>query len=240
MFTKEYEIKFYEVDFKNQLKESVLLNFLQDIAAVHAEHLGFGYSHIETKNLGWFLLKYHMKFFEWPQNISKIKIKTWPRGIFKLSCIRDFEVYTIEGKKIAAVSSSWVLIDLETKKIANPAKVLNGFEFSADVALDSKFPKIDNIEKSDICKMFDVRYDDIDINQHANNANYLIWALEGLWFEFRAKNQIKELEIQYKKEIKYGSKVLSEIEFLKESKVTLHSIKTDQNEECCKIKITWN
>ena len=42
MYSKDYEIKFYEVDYKNQLKESVLLNFLQDIAADHAEVLGFG------------------------------------------------------------------------------------------------------------------------------------------------------------------------------------------------------
>ena len=241
MYSKDYGIKFYEVDYKNQLKESVLLNFLQDIAAEHAEVLGFGYSFISDKNLGWFLLKYHLKVYNWPKNIDKITIKTWPRGVYKLSCIRDFEIYSPSGEKIAAVSSSWVLIDLATKKITQPYKILNPFETSDKIALETSFSKIDQLKTQNAMKEFDVRYDDIDINQHVNNANYLIWALETLDFDFRANHTVSELEIQYKKELKYGPKVVSSLEFLEDKKVTLHNLRSsDTNEDLCSIRIHWS
>ncbi len=240
MFTKEYEIKFYEVDFQNKLKEAVLLNFLQDIAAIHAEELGFGYSYISKQNLGWFLLKYHIKFCNWPKDTNKIKIKTWPRGINKLSCIRDFEVFDANDNKIAVVSSTWVLIDLASRKIVNAANILENFKTSEKIALETNFPKIPDLKTVNIQKIFEVRYDDIDINKHTNNANYLTWALDTLWFEYRAKNQIEELEIQYKKEIKYGTEILSCIEFSEQNKTTLHSLKSTKNdEEYCKIKVKW-
>ncbi len=241
MYSKDYGIKFYEVDYKNQLKESVLLNFLQDIAAEHAEVLGFGYSFISDKNLGWFLLKYHLKVYNWPKNIDKITIKTWPRGVYKLSCIRDFEIYSPSGEKIAAVSSSWVLIDLATKKITQPYKILNPFETSDKIALETSFSKIDQLKTQNAMKEFDVRYDDIDLNQHVNNANYLIWALETLDFDFRANHTVSELEIQYKKELKYGPKVVSSLEFLEDKKVTLHNLRSsDTNEDLCSIRIHWS
>ncbi len=240
MYSKDYEIKFYEVDYKNQLKESVLLNFLQDIAADHAEKLGFGYSFISDKNLGWFLLKYHLKVYNWPKNINKITIKTWPRGVYKLSCIRDFEVYSPTGEKIAAVSSSWVLIDIETKKIVQPYKILNPFETCEDKSIETSFPKIPVVERVEIEKKFAVRYDDIDINQHVNNANYLIWALESLGFDYRADNIIKEIEIQYKKELKYGQSVVSLVQINKDEKVTIHNLRSSQtDEDLCSIRITW-
>ncbi len=240
MFTKEYEIKFYEVDYKNHLKESVLLNFLQDIAAAHAEMLGFGYSFIKDKNLGWFLLKYHLKVFNWPKNIDKIFIKTWPRGVYKLSCIRDFEVYSPDGEKIAAVSSSWVLIDIETKRITQPYKILQPFETSDDKAIETDFPKIPELTSIDLTKEFEVRYDDIDINQHVNNANYLSWALETLNFDFRANHKIEELEIQYKKELRYGSNVVSMLEFDKKNNTTVHSLKSSSTGDAlCSIRIKW-
>lgn len=240
MFTKEYEIKFYEVDYKNQLKESVLLNFLQDIAAVHAENLGFGYSFISNKNLGWFLLKYHLKVFNYPQNLNKIEIKTWPKPVNKLSCLRDFEILAPDGEKIAAVCSAWVLVDTASKKIMHPAKALNPFPYKEENAFETNFPKIPELQTISHEKIFEVRYDDIDINQHVNNANYLIWGLETLDFEFRSTHVIKELEIQYKKEMKYGSNILSLVEFNKHELTTTHSLRsTDSNEEHCLIRVHW-
>lgn len=240
MFNKDYEIKFYEVDYKNQLKESVLLNFLQDIAAVHAEELGFGYSYISQQNLGWFLLKYHLKVFNYPQNINKITIKTWPKTVNKLSCLRDFEVYAPNGEKIAAVCSSWVLINPESKKIMVPAKVLLPFQTKEENAFETNFLKITEPQNITYQRTFDVRYDDIDINQHVNNANYLVWALETLDFDFRSKHVIKELEIQYKKEMKYGASLLSLVEFDSENLTTNHLLKDAKtDDEFCYIRVHW-
>ena len=45
--------------------------------------------------------------------------------------------------------------------------------------------KIKKLERVDFKKEFSVRYDELDVNQHVNNANYIAFALEPLDFEFR-------------------------------------------------------
>ena len=45
---------------------------------------------------------------------------------------------------------------------------------------DLEYGKIRLPESFDITKTFEVRYDDLDVNKHVNNANYIVWALEVL------------------------------------------------------------
>ena len=64
---------------------------------------------------------------------------------------------------------------------------------------------------------FEVRYNDLDVNFHTNNGNYIIWAFEPLDFEFRNSHKIKTLDIVFKKETKYGEKIISQVQFLSEN-----------------------
>lgn len=88
--------------------------------------------------------------------------------------------------------------------------------------------------------MFEIRYDDIDVNKHANNCNYIIWAFEPLGFDFRSSHYLKALDIVFKKEIKYGSKILSQIEFESDTR-TLHVLKNaETGDDLCLINAEWN
>jgi len=240
MHTKEYGIKFYEKDFRDRLKETVLLNFMQDIASEHAEMLGFGFSHIMPKNLGWFLLKYHIKVHRWACKMDKIILKTWPWGVKKFYCMRDFEVCSPGGERLISASSSWGICDMETKKIVNPMEVLESFPKSDLRALETTFPKVQDVKDVFAQKTFEVRYDDIDINQHVNNACYLGWALDTLDSDFRSKNKIGEMELLFKKELKFGGCVNSVMEYDKEKHLSLHTLKNRATEEIlCNIRIKW-
>lgn len=68
-FCEDIKVKYSEMDYKLSLKASAILNFLQDMASQNAENLGFGYSYIEKRGLCWFLLKYHMEFFDYPVSV---------------------------------------------------------------------------------------------------------------------------------------------------------------------------
>ena len=73
---KEYEIKYYEQNVLGNLKESALLNFLQDIATISAEQLGFGATYTFARNYAWVVLKYHIELYKELNNLPKIIIKT--------------------------------------------------------------------------------------------------------------------------------------------------------------------
>lgn len=124
IFKEKIKVKYSEMDYKLALKPSSLLNFLQDFASENAESLGFGYSYITRKNLGWFLLKYHMEFIDYPAGVYDLTVKTEPRGCNKLFAYRDFWLYKDE-KLLGKAASVWSLVDMNTKSLVPVQKALN-------------------------------------------------------------------------------------------------------------------
>lgn len=235
---KAYEIKYYEQNLKNELKESSLLNFLQDIATVSAEELGFGPSFVFSNNFAWFVLKYHIELEKPIQNMDSVILKTQPRGAHRLYAYRDFEISTVEAEKIGKASSLWALIDMNAKRMMPMEKALP-FMFKYEKrAEDPDFEKIPPVEKADYTKEFEVKFDDVDVNQHANNANYMIWALETLPYAFRKRMYAKTIDIRYRKETTMGTKIKSEVSVVNET--TIHRLSdTKDNEELCALMIKW-
>jgi len=247
MIIKGYEekitVKYSEIDQNMAMKPFALLNFLQDIASKNAEDWGFGYSYIHPRNYAWFLIKYRMEFEQYPFDIQELTLKTEPRGYNKLFAYRDFELYS-DNKLLGRMHSMWSVVDVDSRSIVpvptaipdNP--YMTAFTKRED---DLSFAKITAITKPSIEKFFEVRYNDIDVNGHANNGNYIVWALEPLSFEFKNNHCIKTLDMVYKKEAKFGDKLISQIEY-KDENTTIHQLKNSEGEdlfllECCWAKI---
>lgn len=239
-YEKKYEVRYSDMDYKKCLKPSALLNFLQDLATIAAEKKGFGYSFVSERNYAWFLLKYHMEFVDYPSNLDEIVIRTEARGYTKLFANRDFEIYTTEGKFLGRVVSLWAMIDLNTKNMLNLKDVtpsMPAFEKRED---DLGYEKIKQLENVDFEEIFKIRFDDIDVNRHVNNVNYVIWATEVLPYEFKSNHKLKQLEMVYKKEIQFGHNVISQAQFDEEGKVSTHILKNQTtNEELCLVKMQF-
>ena len=94
-----------------------------------------------------------------------------------------------------------------------------------------------------LSKLYDVNngmiyYDDIDINQHVNNAIYPVWASESVPNEFREQNEIEDIEISFKRPAFYGQKitVLTQIN----ERTTIHQIfSEDKSTEFTRVRINW-
>lgn len=238
VYTKEYEIKYYEQNLRGDLKESALLNLLQDIATLSAESLGFGPTFVFSNNYAWVVLKYHIELYKEIRNFDSITIKTQPRGTSKLYAFRDFELFSSDGELVGKVVSTWALIDMDSRRMLPMQKVLPmmmPYEKKDD---DLEYNKIEPVEKITYQKEFDVRFDDIDVNHHANNCNYIVWALETLPCDFRLSHTPKTIDIKYRKETGLKGKVHSLAALSGE--ITTHVLKdTSDNEDLCSIKIEW-
>ena len=238
---KKYKINYYELNTNSQLKESILILFLQDAATVNAEANGFGYSWTEANNLGWFLLKYRIELTEYPKNIDYIEIETESRGASKLFAYRDFVIYNPTNEIIGRVSSCWALIDMETKSMVYPNKIKNDFQVFEKRENDLKFNKIIIPSEFNYQKSYEVRYDDLDVNHHANNSNYIVWALETLPYEFRLKHSIKNVDIQLKKDISLGEIVLAKANLNISDKQSIHVLMNKiSQEDLGFICINWD
>jgi medium-chain acyl-[acyl-carrier-protein] hydrolase len=234
--TKEYPLTWYEVDCQNVLKPSALLNHLQDVATRSADKFDIGMEFLKPLNYAWYLIKYHIEFNDYPQNLSKITLKTESRGISRLFATRDFEIWD-EKRLLGRASSQWAMINLNDKSFVKLSEIkkLPPLEKRED---DISFPKVNPVEVYDMEKLFDIRYDDIDINQHVNNANYIVWAFEVLPMEFRKAFKPKCIDIIYKKDISYGNKVVSKV--LINNQETRHILLNNEtNEQLCIINAVW-
>lgn len=239
---EEYFVRYYEMDFNQVLKPSALLNFLQDTATKNAENFGFGPSFVFANNYAWFLIKYHIEFDEYPCALDKIIIKTEPRGSTKIIANRDFEIWTADNKRLARVASNWMLVNLANRsvlKLSEATPTMPVFEKRENDLQFEKLGKEDyqfNIEKT-----FEIRYDDIDVNQHVNNANYIVWAFEALPYEFKSKYKLKTLDMVYKKEIAFGHNIISKTQFSENNKESIHVLKNaTTDEELCIVKAVWS
>lgn len=243
LFSKEYEIKYYEQNVNGDLKESALLNFLQDIATLSAESLGFGPTFVFSNNYAWVVLKYHIEIYKELRNLTSITIKTEPRGTSKLYAFRDFEVYTPDGKCSAKAVSTWALIDMESRRILPASKLLPMMKPYEKRDTDLEYEKIDSVCAPSYEKVFDVRFDDIDVNHHANNSNYIVWALETIPSKYRLKYTPASVDIKYKKEISLGGKVHSCTSVVHNDTgfETMHVIKDNEtHDELSLLHIKWH
>lgn len=234
----EHDIKWYEVDFLRILKPCALLNHLQDVATKSADRFGIGMSFLEPRNYAWFLIKYHLEFNDYPENCEKIVLKTESRGYLKLFAIRDFEIWSQDEQTLLGrASSQWAMINLTDKNFVKLSDIekLPKFESRED---DLVFSRINSLEHYDEELEFRVRYDDIDVNKHVNNANYLTWAFEALPLEFRKNHKPKTIDLVYKKEISYGNNVISKVKI--ENNKTSHLLENKETSETlCIVEVQW-
>lgn len=236
-----YPLRYYEMDSQMVLKTVAVLNFLQDIATVNAEVNGFGYTFLTEHNYGWFLIKYHMEFEDYPEKLDDVIIKTEARGASKLYALREFEIWTSDKKKcLARVISDWFLLNLENKEILSPLKVFDKMSAVEKREDDLKFEKFKAPDTFDAEKDFEIRFDDIDINQHVNNSIYIAWAFEILPQEHRLAYKLKTLDMVYKKEVKFGYNVVSKMKYDKETNTTYHVlVNKETQEDLCLVKAQW-
>ena len=240
MYEQNILVKYSEMDHNLALKPYSLLNFLQDIASDNAEDLGFGYSFMSSHNYAWFLIKYRMEFCDYPVNVQNLKIRTTPRGYNKLFAYREFELLE-NNKSLGKAFSMWSIVDTNTRTtIPVGSAISNNINMPPyeKREMDLVFSKIKPSNNIDFSKDFEVRYNDIDVNGHANNGNYIVWAFEPLSLEFKTNHKIKTLDMLFKKELKYGEKVSVDVHFIDEN-TTVHAIKNTQGDEVCFVQCSW-
>jgi len=237
-YEKIYQIRTYETDKNKILRIPTLLNIFQEAADGSARELGLGMEFCLERGLAWVGSNYHIKINRLPKIHENIKIQTWPSAEKMLGAIRDFVVYDENGEVMITASSQWILIDFEKKRPLSLKNNLPQYQVIPERALDTDFAKIAEPESINCRREFTVRFDDIDINSHVNNAVYPLWASEAVDEEFRLTHEPKEIEIAFKKECRYGEKVEALTQMEGTLSTTIIKSMTD-GRELARAKILW-
>ncbi len=172
-FEKDYRIHVYETGPDGKLSLFSLFNYLQDIASDHAIKLGFGRDDLMKDNRFWVLSRVYAVIDIWPFWEDRIIIRTWPNGTDKLFALRNYEVSYPDGRHIATGTSSWLILDMTTKKVQRPDSILNQYNtelYHSDSPLRYSAKIEPATDPSTESPGFRVKVSDLDVNLHTNNV----------------------------------------------------------------------
>jgi acyl-ACP thioesterase len=112
------------------------------------------------------LSRYSVRFHSFPSVHSRIHLKTWPSGREGRFALREFLLQDETCTLILSASTSWMLLDLETRRPVRVDEQLPDLPLVTEYSYELHFRR--------------VRHGDVDLNRHVNNVVYVDWALETL------------------------------------------------------------
>lgn len=226
-YEKEYEINYYNVDSKGNLKLTSIADFLCDVGMHQSEQLGVGIEALTNDNIAWVFYKYDIQVIRYPNLNEKVYVSTEAAAMKKFYAYRNYSIKDAEGNVVIKGRGIFLLIDIEKRRAIRVPDTMgkvydcNGESFDID-NLDKKF-------EQEIYREFFVRYSDIDTNGHVNNTRYMEWALEVVPRDIFDKCNMSRIKVNFLKEIQYGHKINSEAKIIDEdNKYIIHHRITDE------------
>jgi medium-chain acyl-[acyl-carrier-protein] hydrolase len=207
-FEQSKLVNAYDVDVNNRLKLNSLFNFLQDVASSHADSLNLGYNDLIAHDLGWVLSWAKLQVEEYPSFGDTIKIKTWPKCRHKLFSMREFLIYNDNNKLLYRVSTAWLLINVNSKRITDIKNLPQQIYYQPAFYALNDFPEKIIVDKEKVnlfCKK--IRYTDLDINRHVNNTKYIELILDCYPPDYHKNNHLESLTISFISESFYDDEM---------------------------------
>ncbi len=217
------ELLAYQCDRYGYLRPMILMNELQGLGDRHAEVLGVGRSFLVTNNVAWVVTHYLVDIIETPREGERLSFLTWPSVSDNLRATRDFEIRGSDDRLLVRATSRWVLLDMETRRPVRLTDKMPEWPCNPHRAWDRTFEKFPDFTPTKTHTM-KCRFDDIDVNQHINNAVYAVWATESVGYPFRDAHILRGIELNFKKEISPDTPMV-EIDVAIDGNVSRHRIR---------------
>jgi acyl-ACP thioesterase len=205
---EEFRIRNYEVGPDGQVTIQSIFSYLVEGAGNHAVKLGVSLDDLFAQGQTWVLSRLHLKMDSFPRWPGTIRLETWPSGRKQLFALRDLRLSLVDGPQLGVACTSWMIIDWRSRRPTRiPAHYDDFVDPARGRALASDFHTLPKPERSDGEATFQVRWSDLDLNQHVYAAHYLNWAIESIPEGVRRQYHLSELEVAYRAECVYGDKV---------------------------------
>ncbi len=219
-----------------------LMDDLQMIAWQHAELFGLGYDHLQDATQMWVLTRLFVRLLTVPEAEKPLTLRTWPTGYDKRQAYRDFLL--LDGETpVAEATSAWAVLERESRAMVDMAGVLAD-RMPGNVIprnLDFTSRTLPRLKQAAGSQTVAVTEDNIDVNGHVNNLNYLRWAADALPAEVTEHAHLVETDMMFRAECFAGDKLRTEYAPVDgEGARFLHSItRVSDNREVARIQTRW-
>lgn len=203
-YSKNHTITCYEADANQVMRPTAMLDMMQEAANINATSLGFGYDEMKESNTAWVLSRIHVRFKSYPKWRDSVNIKTWHKGTARLFYLRDYILSDEEGNTLAEATSSWLIIDMNTRRLVRSNELATSEEkCTKEDAIAEPADKVTtpvDIEP-ELVRKHPVTWSEIDTMGHVNNVKYVVWAIDAVGTDIVKERPLKELLINYDAEV---------------------------------------
>ncbi len=154
-----------------------MARLLEQAAGIHAARLGVGIEALRAEGRAWMLAQFGLAASRWPEPEEPLEVITWPsRRTAGARAWREFEIVSAAGEKLAEAATVWLMVDLERRRPVRLPRFLLELDFPARetriglTAIPEAPPAPAEMHRRAVAA------EDLDINEHVNNAAYIGWA----------------------------------------------------------------
>ena len=201
-----------------RLKSSSILYFVQEAAGRHWQHIEGETS--QQCSLYWVIIRHRVQVTRLPRKGETVRLETWPMPTTRVAYPRRVVAYDEQGNELFRSISLWVLMDPETRAMILPDKsgvlvigILRGNELPSPRSLAPASLGA-QVERT-------VRFTDLDVNGHMNNARYLDWLADLLPGSFHQDHIIRDMTLGYLSEALEQDRLLQQWQMAENGRLRL-------------------
>lgn len=211
----QYRLLSADVDCWQTLRPGAIPRLLQETAWNHAKHLKIDYSNPQFASIHWVLTRLYVQITgPLPVWEDLVLVHTQPTGVDRLFAIREYLLTTQDGREFARATSSWVIIDADTRRIQKPQPLIK------DIVLPDVAPLFQETAKkitqpNDLCweslAEHICGYNEVDLHKHVNNVRYMEWFLQSYPRTRFEQYALREWTINYTAEAGWGDRLITQM-----------------------------
>lgn len=241
-YEMRHQVPYYECDATGHQTLAMLFRLLILASEAHSDALRVGTAKVKEYDGGWVIINYAGNVDRLPQENETVMIKTYLEAYNRFFVVRTFEVYDEEGKQLVKVKGTFAFMNLTTRKVASiPEPLIAPYHSEESRRLPKVArPKLMEEDLDWVRLDYRVRFFDIDLNNHVNNAVYFDWLLDPLGDDFLRHHRLVGLKMKYDHEVRAGEKVDSQfIKVEDEGRIITHHQIKRQGEIAAEAEFEW-
>jgi medium-chain acyl-[acyl-carrier-protein] hydrolase len=198
---EKFRIRTYECGVDGRIKIFSLMQYMQEIASLHAEQLGLGFDRLSEMNGYWVLSNIRIEISRLPGRDDEVTLKTWPSGYSRTIATREFVGKDQNGSELFRAGSEWMVINKQTNRLKNLFRLNLNLPKTGVKSLPDELKRLEpKNEYNQVGKVL-VPHSAIDLNGHVNNTEYVRWGIDALRRTFKLNNNIRCMQATYLSEV---------------------------------------